>query len=57
MIYQDLILLNKKGQNSTREPMLKKISGAYPGAQVPFRETLVEHIKELLNSNPSYGIN
>ena len=44
---QDLTLLNKKGQNLWM----------YPGAQILFRETLVEHIKGLLNSNPRYGIN
>ncbi len=34
---------------------VERIPGIYP--EIPFCETLVEHIKGLLNSNPSYGIN
>ena len=50
LIKQKRAVLNKTAH-------VERIPGIYPGAQIPFRETLVEHIKGLLNSNPSYGIN
>lgn len=58
--YDDLprsYLIKQKRTDLNKLTNVERIPGRYPGAQIPFVETLVKHVSELLQSHPNYGIN
>ena len=58
MSYDDLprsYLIKKKRTDLNKLTHVERIPGKYPGAQVPFVNTLTEHVGELLKLNPDYG--
>lgn len=50
-------LVKQKRNELNKICTIQPVPGQYPGAQISFSETLIEHVRGLLKNNPHYDLN